>query len=1188
MKHLLLPAILLCTLLSCKEKKLFEAVTASHSGISFANTITDTDSLNVLDVENIYNGGGVAVADFNNDGLSDLYFTGNAVSNKLYLNKGDLKFQDITDVSATSGEGRWCRGASVIDINNDGWMDIYVSVSLMGDSARLQNLLYMNQGLNANKLPVFKEEAAAYGLNDPSHSTMAAFFDYDNDGDLDMYLLVNQIVKSNYPNTFRPILKNGEHPSTGKLFRNDWNAALGHAYFTNVSREAGITIEGYGHGVNICDINRDGWKDIYVSNDFISNNILYINNGDGTFTDKVRDYFKHTAENAMGVDIVDINNDGLADVIEADMNPEDNYRKKMMLNTLGYLRYINNEKYGYQHQYVRNVLQLNQGPAPLANDSTGAPVFSDVSFYAGMAETDWSWTPLVADFDNDGYRDLIITNGFPKDVTDHDFLAYRNKSSMLSSKREILDQIPVVKIPNYAFRNNGALGFDNVTTDWGLDAISFSNGSVYTDLDNDGDLDIVMNNINDAAFLYRNNSKTGSKENSYLNVQLAGDTANRMGIGAWVEVYYDSSKMQVTEYTPYRGYLSSVSNNIHFGLGKAARVDSVVVRWPGNRVQRWVQPALNTTIKAAFRDAQPGAGLQPMMRTATRWFDDVTASVNINYVHRDSDFIDFNIQKLLPHKFSEYGPALAAGDVNGDGLDDLIVGGPAYQQAQVFLQGPDGRFEQRPLEPGTGAKLSEDAGILLFDADKDGDADLYVTSGSFEQPAGDKSYADRFYVNDGKGNFTLAANGIPAITTSKSCVRAADYDQDGDLDLFLGGRVLPRKYPQPVPSYILRNDSKDGQILFTDVSATVAPSLQNIGLICDALFTDFDGDGWQDLVLTGEWMPLKFLHNANGKFEDISAGSGINDQVGWWTGIVPGDFDNDGDIDFVAGNAGLNSYYRASTKYPVGLYAGDFDKNDGWDAVPSLYLKPTVLDKEKKEFTAHQREDILAEINGFRKRYHNYHVFAISPIPEMFPADKLKDAIQLHANQLASCIVINEGNGKFSIRQLPPQAQFSTLNGMITEDIDGDGNLDLVATSNEFGADVFNGRYDAMNGICLKGDGRGNFNPLSLAEGGILIPGSGRALATLRGANGKLLLAASQNKGPLKIFSQRKPSKFIPLSPDDTGYQLEYRNGKRVTRPATYGSSFYSQGSRFISVDSAQVRSVMVTGPKGSKRSLTL
>ncbi len=1172
---------------SCnKNKTLFQPVSSDHSGIHFDNSIPDNDSFNIMKYQNVYNGGGVGIGDFNNDGLQDIYFTGNMVSNKLYLNKGGFSFQDITTEADVAGNGEWCRGVAVVDINNDGWMDIYVCATMKRDPSKRRNLLYINQGADKNGIPHFKEMAAEYGLNDTTHSTMAAFFDYDNDGDLDMYLTVNEIRPGENADLFRPIVKNGSAPSTGRLYRNDWNDSLKHPVFTDVSKQAGITIEGYGHDVTIADINQDGWKDIYVSNDFISNDLLYINNHDGTFTEKSQSYFKHTAANGMGQDIEDINNDGLADIVELDMSPEDNYRKKMMLNGDRYLNYQNSDQFGYTYQYVRNNLQLNLGPRVNQNDSVGDPIFADIGFYSGIAETDWSWTPMVTDFDNDGYRDIIITNGFPKDVTDHDFIAFRNMSSNLISTMDLLKQIPEVRLHKYAYKNNGDFGFSDVSKSWGFTATTFSNGAAYADLDNDGAMDLVINNVNDEASVYRNTLMDNDKENNHwLNIQFEGDSLNRNGLGAIAELHYEMGKIQVYENTPYRGYLSTIQDVAHFGLGKLQSVDSVIIKWPNGKSQLLQHVPANQVLTVSVKNAVEPYSFMQAVVDKNPVFGDFSDSAGISYRHEERDFIDFNIQKLLPHKFTQYGPAMAVGDLDGNGLDDMIVGGSAYHSAQIFLQQPGGRFLQKALIPDSIAlkKLADDEGILLFDADGDGDLDLFIASGGYQNAHDSPAYQDRLYVNDGKGNFILDPTALPENFTSKFCVRAADYDHDGDLDLFISGRVDPSNYPKPVSSFIYRNDSKNGHIQFTDVTASVAKDLLHIGMVCDAIWTDFDNDGWQDLVLAGEWMPVTFLKNDKGVFKNVTDVSGIQDQTGWWNSIAAGDFDNDGKTDYIVGNLGMNSFYRASEKYPVRVYGKDFDNNGIYDMIPSLYL-PDVKG-EKKEFPAQTRDDLLRQINNMRRKFPTYKAYATATMDQVLTEEERRNALILKANNFQTSMIHNDGNGKFSMRPMPPMTQLSAVNGIAVEDFDGDGNLDLVINTNDFGTEVSVGRYDALNGLYLKGDGKGGFIPESILQSGIFIPGNGKALSEMRGANGHCLLAATQNRGPLKVFELKKASKTIPILPSDVSAIIQYKNGHTRRQEFYYGSSFLSQSARFLMIDE-NMKSVEITNDAGSRRQL--
>ena len=1175
---------------SCKRNdKLFRLVAAEDSGIDFNNRIQENDTLNPINLVNIYNGGGVGIADFNNDGLQDIYFTGNMVSCKLYLNKGEMRFEDVTAAAGVSGNGKWCRGVAVVDINNDGWMDMYVCASLHGSPEKRKNLLYINQGKTADGSVTFREEAAAYGLDDTSHSTMANFFDYDNDGDLDMYLVVNEILPRVDPSTFKPKVVDGSFPSTGRLYRNDFNGQLKHPVFTNVTKEAGMTIEGYGHGATVADINMDGWKDIFVSNDFIANDLLYINNHDGTFTDKAASYFKHTSANGMGQDVIDINNDGLSDVVELDMNPEDNYRRKMMMGPISYQTFQLNDFFKYQYQYVRNTIQLNQGARVNAGDSIGDPVFSETGYYSGIAATDWSWAPLVADFDNDGLRDLVVTNGYPKDVTDHDFMVYRLQATPVTPQLETLRQIPEVKLHNYAFKNGGNCQFSDVSADWGLADVTFANGAAYADLDNDGDLDMVVNNINDAASLYENtmlDEKPADKH--YLTVQLTGDSLNRNGLGAWVELYYAGGR-QAYEQTPYRGYLSSVQLNPRFGVGATSVIDSLVVKWPDGAKQTMSNLKPDGLIRVNRKQAGERYSWERASKAENALFREVSAALGVQHLHKQTDYIDFNTQKLLPHKLSEYGPSLAAGDLNADGLDDIVVGGNSALATMALIQRADGSFTQKVI-----GKLNEnpnvhyqDMGLLLFDADRDGDNDLYVSRGGYQAKADSPDYQDQFYINDGKGNFTLDSLSFPRNFTSKSCVRAADYDKDGDLDLLVAGRVKPWSYPERVSSFILRNDSRNGKVRFTDVTAQVARELHGAGLVCDAVFSDFDNDGWPDLILAGEWMPLTFLRNEKGTFKNVTATAGISERKGWWNSVVPGDFDNDGDTDYIVGNVGQNTFFQASAEYPALVYAKDFYNNGSYDAFPALYLRASQQDPARKAYPVHMRDDAVKQMISMRAKFQNYKTYAEASADQLFTSEQLDGALVMKATELRSSYCRNDGNGRFTLVPLPFTAQLSALNGMVADDFDGDGNLDVLMNANDFGTDVTIGRYDALNGLMLKGNGKGGFTVKSILESGIFIPGNGKALVKLRGKGGKYLVAAGQNRGPLKIFELKKSGNNVSFSPGDASAEIAFADGRKQRVEVNYGTSFLSQSARFQHLG-GNVKSISVTETGGRTRKIEI
>ncbi|MHA4845865.1 VCBS repeat-containing protein [Flavitalea antarctica] len=1164
--------------------KAFTKREAISTNIYFNNEVIENDSVNPIDLEFLYNGGGVAAGDFNNDGLTDLYFTASTVGNKLYLNKGKFEFADVTEIAKVSGDGMWSNGASVVDINSDGLQDIYVCMAIKKDPNRRRNLLYVNQGKNKDSIPVFKELANEYGIADTGYSVQGTFFDYDNDGDLDLYVVETKLIQRNVAELSGRNPGDSARADADKLYRNDWSASLKHPVFTDVSSQAGIKEPGYGLGVNIADINNDGWKDIYVTNDFYDGDLLYINNRNGTFTNKSDIYFKHTSQNAMGNDVADVNGDGLNDIIAVDMNPEDNYRKKKNMSGNNYYVYQTMMAGENSFQYVRNTLQINMGPRILGNDSTGDPVFADLGYFAGVAETDWSWNPSIADFDNDGNRDVFITNGYPRDVTDHDFVSFRTMAGKIASKQTLLDEIPQIRVSNYAYQQTGDLKFVNKTKEWGLDEPSFSNGAIYADLDNDGDLDYVVNNINQEAFVYENRLYDAAKENDtassdFIKIKFRGNHGNRDGLGAIATIFFGNKQLS-WENSPVRGYLSCVENILLFGLPDSATIDSVVVTWPGGNRQTLVNVNKNQTLVVTQQDAIPAAHVPSAPQGL---FTDVTDLLNVTYHHSEKDFIDFNYQRLLPHKFSEYGPGIAIGDVDNNGYEDICLGGTGNLPTTLLMQQPNGKYVRRPLiaDKTVTPNASETTGLLLFDADTDGDLDLYLASGSVEAAPGDKYYDDRFYENTGKGVFRYANEVLPLNNASKSCVKAADFDKDGDLDLFVGVRVFPGRYPQAVSSYLYRNDSKPGHIKFSDISNASAPGLKNIGLSCDAMFTDFDNDGWTDLIVAGEWSAIRFFRNQQGIFKDISSSTGTDKFRGWWNSITGGDFDNDSDIDYVAGNLGTNTFYRGTMEEPLRIYAGDFANNGGWVAIPSIYLFDST--GIKREFAAQSRNDIIDQLPALKKKYLTYRSFAGAELRNMFPPGVIDSAYTLEAGFMQSAYIENQGNGKFLMRPLPWQAQLAPVFGIVADDFNGDGHLDLALAGNDFGAEPAIGRYDALNGLIMNGDGKGNFKVLTMAESGIYIPGNAKALAKIRGSNKDYFLVGSQNQDRLKLYRKRKSGKLIPLNGDDTEVKLTLKNGRKRKMENYAGSSFQSQSSSFVEINE-HVSAIEIKNRKGETR----
>jgi len=1102
-------------LLGCsrnRERPLFRLLSAKETGVDFANTITETDSFNVQTDVYIYNGAGVAVGDIDNDGLPDIFFSGNMVSSRLYLNKGAMRFEDITKPAGVTTK-RWATGASMVDINNDGYLDIYVSVS-GPEHAKPEdraNLLFVNNGNHT-----FTEEAAKYGVADTGFTTHAAFLDYNRDGCLDLFLLNNSPKDFTRGIASHPTAIRDTTPgSLNQLYRNDCvGGKPGH--LTNASAQAGILRDaGYGLGVAIGDVNGDGWPDIYVSNDGMPNDVLYLNNRDGTFTNVAAKSLKHTSQAGMGVDIADFNNDGHEDVLQVDMLPSNLQRRKRTNGTTTQSGVLDAQRRGYRVDYSQNALQLNNGVT-----ADGLPIFSEISRLAGVAATDWSWSALFADFDNDGYKDIFIGNGYPKAVNDLDYMAAafsatRNGNTRVA--RQLLNGLPRYEFPNFIFRNNGDLTFTDKTKDWGMNQPSLSYGAAYADLNNDGTLDLVVNNINGPAFVYENVLPTDDAHH-YLEIRLDGEAPREhtAGIGAQI-VATAGGKKQYLYSSPYRGFMSSMDERLHFGLGRASRVDTLEVRWPDGRRQFLINLAADRLITVKQSDAQQTAspGQSKSMHEpggGTQWFE-AAHLPGLTYSQPPGFHADYSVQPLLPYVISAHGPALAVGDVNGDSLDDIYVGGGRGVAAKLFVQHRDGSFvESSQGQPWEADKDYDDWAAVFFDANGDGRPDLYVASGSYMQTSSSPLLQDRLYINHGNGRFIRDPNALPPTLTSKGTVRVGDFDGDGRSDLFVGGRLTPRKYPYPTRSYILLND---GNGHFSDVTERIAPMLVNPGgMITDAAWVDFDGDRRLDLITVGEWMPIQFLKNEGDQFTDVTRSTSLSPTRGWWYSIATGDFDGDGRPDLVAGNLGLNYTYTTSKDTTFEVYAGSFTGNQTTDVVFAEAVNGT-------SYSLSGMAPLARSVYTAAIRFPTFGSFASAPLNQLLDPDQLKQALRYQVDTFASVFLHNDGGGKFSMTKLPNSAQISPIKAIVARDIDGDGRLDLVVAGNLYDAEPNMPRQDAGNGLWLEGDGKGHFTPVPAAESGFVAPLDASALAVVRTPSGSAVIVANVSDS-LQVFRVHK------------------------------------------------------------------
>lgn len=1094
-----------------QEKALFTQLSSAESGIRFSNDLNDNDSSHSFINEFGYMGGGVGIGDFNNDGLKDIFFTGNQVSCRAYINKGNNSFEDITEKAGLQTRV-WTTGVSIVDINNDGFDDIYISVFGQNLLRRSKNLLFINQ----HNL-TFKEEAEAYGLADTGYSTQAAFLDYDKDGDLDMFL-TNYYLGGNGANVIVPRNRTGLSPANDKLYRNNGDSA-GHPRFFDVSMEAGIKEDGFGLGIAVSDYNNDSWPDIYVANDFISNDELWLNNKNGTFTNTIDASLRHQSYSSMGTDAADINNDALADVVTLDMFPEYNERRKTSFFFMNYERYQAERAMGYEPEFMRNMLQLNNGNYSLGD--TSIPFFSEIGQLAGIHATDWSWSVLLADFDNDGWKDIHVTNGIGRDFINADFLEFseqvfnssKNREEQEKAIRKKLSDIKHVNLSNYLYHNQHNYTFADISEKAGINELSMSNGAAYADLDNDGDPDLVINNINKEAFVFINNTiqKDRPVTNHFINLRLKGDRLNIHGFGTKV-LLYNKGNVQMQEQNPVRGYFSSVDQQLLFGLGKEDHIDSIIALWPDNKKQVIRNITADTLLQLSWENAVKYDEVPPAKPSLL--FSDITTAFGIDFLHHEDPFNDFAVQRLLPQKYSQLGPFITTADINKDGMTDFFAGNGFNFSGKIFMQQQDQSFSSKDIIDSI--KWEEDMDCVLFDADGDGNADLLITGGDIRYDEGSDYYKPRFYSNDGKGNFTLQSNAIPdSIRTIAGCVSTADYDGDGDLDVFIGGRVS-KKYPLSPKSFILQNNKG----IFTDVTAKVCPALQNPGMITSAVWTDFDNDKQTDLVIAGEWMPVRFFKNNHGSLQEVTDASGLTQMNGMWRSLAAADMDNDGDMDFIAGNLGLNCAYKVNDKEPLGVFAMDFDGNGSIDPIPFYYIKNN--DGVLQSFPAISRSQFADQVPAIKKQFLLHADYARASFDDIFKGKPKDNILSLHCNETRSCYFENKGNGKFIKHILPMEAQFAPINAIICDDLDNDGFKDLLLAGNEYQSEVITGRYDASYGCFLKGSNKKVFTAIPTVQSGFMIKGDVKSMAIISTGKGQKLVLAAVNNDSLRVFRVNK------------------------------------------------------------------
>jgi hypothetical protein len=1083
------------------EKQLFTLLPASQTNADFVNHLDYETQLknkfNIYTFRNFYNGAGVALGDINNDGLIDIFILSNMETNVLYLNKGNFEFEDISVSAGIQGKG-WSTGVSMVDVNGDGYTDIYVCKSGNASGEQSRNELFINNGDLT-----FNEKAKEYGIDEQGNSTQGVFFDYDKDNDLDMYLLKNfpkAIGSFNQKENQRSVRDSlGGH----KLFRNDGNI------FTDVSEEAGIygSMIAFGLGVTVGDIDQDGWMDIYVSNDFFERDYIYLNNQDGTFRENLTNMMRSISAASMGGDMADINNDHYPEVFATDMIPEDNARLKTKTTFDNWDSFSSSVSNGYHYQFTRNMLQLNN------TDGT----FSETGRMAGLYATDWSWGALIADLDNDGLKDIFVANGIYKDLTDQDYIQYFSNRDMVMSivsgnnvdYRKLIDAIPSVKLPSYAFKNMDSAIFRNVADEWGLGDPGFSNGAAYGDLDNDGDLDLVINNVNMPMYIYRNETNNLRPDNHYLKIILKGKSGNTSAIGAKITAR-NKGKLIYLEQMPMRGYLSTIDPRPNLGLGPLTMIDSLIVEWPDNRVTILKDVKTDQTLTLNQDDASEIILRKTSFSAGTvSYFKDISSEKRIDFTHIENQFDDFRRDPLLYHMMSTEGPGICKGDVNGDGLEDIYIGGAKDQPGALMIQNRNGSFTSVDKPLFEADKISEDTDCVMFDADNDGDTDLYVASGGNELPSSSSALSDRLYLNNGKGHFTKSDQVLPSGKyESTSCVKAEDFDNDGVIELFVGIRLKPFEYGIPVNGYLLENDGKGN---FSNVTQQIAPELLNIGLIRDMVWEDIDNDGDKDIILAGEWMALKIFINENGTFKELKDVFHSLKTDGWWSTLSSGDFDGDGDIDFIAGNHGLNSRFKASAEKPVTMYVNDFDLNGTIEQIICTY-------DGDRSYPLALKHDLTKQIPVLETKYPTYESYKDQQITDLFPPEQIINSIKLDACILETSLFLNDGSGHFIKKSLPIEVQYSSVYAIGSGDYNNDGIFDLLIGGNLFNVKPEVGRYDANYGQLLLGDGKGGFRYIAPKHSGLRLEGEVRDFLEVKTAKGKILVVA-RSDDPVQVFS---------------------------------------------------------------------